>query len=874
MPTVNSHTNKEQVSGKHAVSSRLSSNFNSDGTQQMVNNRPEAIAQLKLKKVADTYSSRLSQTVQTKSNHTGLPDNLKAGIESLSGFSMDDVKVHRNSSKPAQLQAAAYAQGTHIHLGPGQEKHLPHEAWHVVQQKQGRVQPTMQLKSSININDSPSLENEATMMGTKALTTPPGAYSGSGTSLPDQGIVQGIFVNEQKSHQISILIYESVLKAISETGDQLLISQFKTQHVSGSPMTISLWITDNWPTNKYNQQREKALKASTQDLDPVHEDDGSHKSQIKEHSLITNATVLSELIKQPGAFEDRQASSGGPRIIVRSILGFLTSPMVANAASNHLPNQWGPKPKAILKWSLIEGVNRMQQLHGPVMIYPDTRIIFQALPSASVQSIAKNFGNMGQQSLGQQWPIVYSLMNSLSSGPSQPLLRPMMTLLVKDLHTKDTHVAYVMALLHAIKVQYIAEIHHQLPAIIDPLTRGNQDTWGKVTGMAGASKLLMTFLPKAEAEYLSHLHDAQLGNSWSGPSVQAKTLWEQMAVAGRNKQVWHGIDGHEDMPDTMNLTAVNALVHQHAFTIAMLYFSALKNSVRHPGSLPKIMVYRREDHSHDTNPGHLVTSRQSPRPSRASLESWSYAGMTKGTGEKWATTLGALLPISQVLLSYIQTDESGQNAILGIGESEFFAAASHTEIHDLGYLDKRLDESHDDMRKTMNIVRIKRFVEMGLESLQDQERSIKQLGSTIQEIKLKFEEYKQLLSQKPQTDLKYTEASKKANTELPVLEKEMEKWIQQLEINRKEFEEIRQQLEQAIGGRFDELARLLKLPSSGNLSQLVKNAYALALSLTNRIADLKKPVFSASSLMASLQQTMKNMPKAPVNNDSDDDWDE
>ena len=45
---------------------------------------------------------------------------------------MDDVNVHYNSNKPAQLQAHAYAQGTDIHLGPGQEKHLPHEAWHVV----------------------------------------------------------------------------------------------------------------------------------------------------------------------------------------------------------------------------------------------------------------------------------------------------------------------------------------------------------------------------------------------------------------------------------------------------------------------------------------------------------------------------------------------------------------------------------------------------------------------------------------------------------------------------------------------------------------------------------------------------------------------
>jgi len=71
----------------------------------------------------------------------GLPENLQTGIENLSGIAMHDVNVHYNSSKPAQLEAHAYAQGSDIHLAPGQEKHLPHEAWHVVQQRQGRVSP-------------------------------------------------------------------------------------------------------------------------------------------------------------------------------------------------------------------------------------------------------------------------------------------------------------------------------------------------------------------------------------------------------------------------------------------------------------------------------------------------------------------------------------------------------------------------------------------------------------------------------------------------------------------------------------------------------------------------------------------------------------
>ena len=101
-------------------------------------------------------------------NNTGMPDGLKSGIETLSGFSMDSVRVHYNSDKPKQLRALAYAQGTDIHIGPGQEKHLPHEAWHVVQQQQGRVQATTQLKGT-PVNDDQGLESEADMMGAKAM---------------------------------------------------------------------------------------------------------------------------------------------------------------------------------------------------------------------------------------------------------------------------------------------------------------------------------------------------------------------------------------------------------------------------------------------------------------------------------------------------------------------------------------------------------------------------------------------------------------------------------------------------------------------------------------------------------------------------------
>lgn len=102
-----------------------------------------------------------------KKSKSNLPDDLQSSMEALSGYSLDDVNVHYNSSKPAQLNAHAYAQGSDIHIGPNQERHLPHEAWHVVQQKQGRVKPTVQY-NGVQINDDEKLEQEADEMGRRS----------------------------------------------------------------------------------------------------------------------------------------------------------------------------------------------------------------------------------------------------------------------------------------------------------------------------------------------------------------------------------------------------------------------------------------------------------------------------------------------------------------------------------------------------------------------------------------------------------------------------------------------------------------------------------------------------------------------------------
>lgn len=125
-----------------------------------------------------------------------LPPALRAHVERLSGMDLSDVKVHYHSSQPAQLQAHAYAQGAHIHLGPGQESHLAHEVWHVVQQQQGRVGDSRRTHYGLAADDharAVELEMAARRRpGSGARRGPESALAGGGLALRQSRPPRGI----------------------------------------------------------------------------------------------------------------------------------------------------------------------------------------------------------------------------------------------------------------------------------------------------------------------------------------------------------------------------------------------------------------------------------------------------------------------------------------------------------------------------------------------------------------------------------------------------------------------------------------------------------------------------------------------------------
>lgn len=173
-----------------------------------------------------------------QANNTGLPDQLKSGVEQLSGHNLDDVRVQFNSSEPAAVQAHAFARGNEIHVAPGQEQHLPEEAWHVTQQKAGRVKANTEVGGQ-PVNDQEHLETEARSMGNKAMQlhasgeTQAPKSSTTSSAMQRNPVVQRVVLNmdsadktineavEIESARVEAVTGEAPAVAICEPGKEL-----------------------------------------------------------------------------------------------------------------------------------------------------------------------------------------------------------------------------------------------------------------------------------------------------------------------------------------------------------------------------------------------------------------------------------------------------------------------------------------------------------------------------------------------------------------------------------------------------------------------------------------------------------------------------
>lgn len=176
--------NAEKVK-MEAAPSRVQQSKRNEESVQMVDNRALTALQAKMADIVqraeddedDLLQGKFEQPVQRAedANQTGIPDPVKQRMEDSFGTDFSGVRVHPESSKAPEVGALAYTQGTDIHFAPGQFKPdtsagqqlLGHELAHVIQQAEGRVQPTTEI-AGMAVNDNEGLEQEADALGAKA----------------------------------------------------------------------------------------------------------------------------------------------------------------------------------------------------------------------------------------------------------------------------------------------------------------------------------------------------------------------------------------------------------------------------------------------------------------------------------------------------------------------------------------------------------------------------------------------------------------------------------------------------------------------------------------------------------------------------------
>ena len=195
----------------------------------------------------------------------GLPLGLRAGIERLSGLSMDDVRVHYNSEQPREVGADAFAARSDIHVAPGAERHLAHEAWHVVQQKQGRV-PAQSRIAGAPVNTDPALEREADRFGHRAQQL---GAAGPGYEVPAATSARGpapsapvrqLWMARSPESKSTEVVTSPVLEPLVESG---LVERAGTQDIRQAT---------SWSWLKFNvvQRRMQVYKTVVDDLEVYH----------------------------------------------------------------------------------------------------------------------------------------------------------------------------------------------------------------------------------------------------------------------------------------------------------------------------------------------------------------------------------------------------------------------------------------------------------------------------------------------------------------------------------------------------------------------------------------------------------------------------
>jgi ankyrin repeat protein len=287
-------------------------------------NVPEEEELLQGKFATHVMPTQFQTTSAPGENRTGMPDPLKVGLEQLSGLDLSSVRVNYNSAKPAQFNALAYTQGQDIEVGPGQEHHLPHEGWHVVQQMEGRVQPTMQMKDGVAVNDDQGLEQEPILMGAKALQmTSSDQMATSSTSLQRRKRAASPF---PVFHELMHVVQQKGGAVIQRTTLEEVIAECKDD--IDTLETFASWIQDRAGDELLDQQ----FLLNQMSIQEVMESLRMYSRRRKEEAAL-NAITIEDIINSGGKMSGISDKEVQQMLLTSPQIGQIIAEKVAKGAN-------------------------------------------------------------------------------------------------------------------------------------------------------------------------------------------------------------------------------------------------------------------------------------------------------------------------------------------------------------------------------------------------------------------------------------------------------------------------------------------------------------------------------------------------------------
>ena len=315
-----------------------------------------------LQRKADMMNNAAQREEAPRPNNTGMPDNLKSGIESLSGYSMDDVRVHYNSSKPATVQALAYTQGTDIHVAPGQEKFLPHEAWHVAQQMAGRVAPTTNI-NDMPVNDNASLEHEADVMGERAISCKKGPEE-----LKKRNVIHAT------CQRTTSVIYEYQETSYKETDDTLMTEEQPPITPIGKETTAHLDPNDPIKGTKPSPSAQRGLMNAIQPSG-YKEKNPYRKGHLLNHNLggLGIAENMAPLTSNANALHEMFVEQGVKNLIYNGyeVDYIVTATVVGKESSKPLSKENPPKTTFTCNVKFYTNPTELHELQSVITSGPD-----------------------------------------------------------------------------------------------------------------------------------------------------------------------------------------------------------------------------------------------------------------------------------------------------------------------------------------------------------------------------------------------------------------------------------------------------------------------------------------------------------------------